>query len=301
MQLLTMLATADGRWIGADSAELLEAIGDRNPDFDPVGFAVRNLGFIQFDSYGDSFAQITLFPKRVAAAALAAVQDRILSGPPCVFRIDQLDAEAKQWHQELAMNPNEAIGRLNLLCGALVAAASQGPYEASPRDLDTILADETHPAHPLLRKWRSSFHQFDETVLPFMARHGLTEQGMIIAVDLKHPEPTFRFIGHGYGLYGDFFLRGIGEKVKNQPDGDYGAWVSAFYADVARSWQPRLDHCTAELKQAARPRIHYERLILPWSTGSGEVFLTLSTRFLDAAAESPSSDNTVERKAAKSS
>ena len=301
MQLLTMLATADGRWVAADSPELLAWLGDQNPDFDPVGFVVRNMGFIQFETCGESFAQITLFPKRVAPPALALVQERILSGAHCVFRIDQLDAEAKRWRQELAMNPWEAVGRLNRLCGAASAPRGEGPYHATARDLGTILADETHPAHPLLRKWRSSFHQFDDTVLPFMARHRLTAQGMIIAVDLKHPEPIFRFIGDGYGLYEEFFLRGVGEKIANQPDKHYGGWVSTFYTEVATSWQPRLDHCTAELKHASRPRIHYERLILPWSAGSGEVFLTLSTRFLDADTGSASSDKTVDKKAAKSS
>jgi hypothetical protein len=174
MQLLTMLATAHGRWVAADSPELLDWIGDRNPDFDPVGFVIRNLGFIQFETYGESFAQITLFPKRVAPAALAAVQERILSGVHRVFRIDQLDRETRQWQLELAMNPREAVGRLNRLCGVSVSPGAKGPYEAIPCDLGTILADETHPAHPLLRKWRGSFHQFDETVLPFMDRHGLT-------------------------------------------------------------------------------------------------------------------------------
>jgi hypothetical protein len=301
MQLLTMLATADGRWIAADSAELLDWIGDGNPDFDPVGFVVRNLGFIQFDTYGDSFAQIALFPKRVAPAALGAVQERILTGVHRVFRIDHLDHETKRWQQALAMNPREAVGQLNRLCGTVIAPAAQAPYEAAARDLGTILSDENHPAYPLLRKWRSAFHQFDDTVLPFMDRHGLAARGMIIAVDLRRPDPIFRFIGDGYGLYDSFFIQGLGRKVAHQPDADYGQWVARFYAEVATSWQPRLDHCTAELKQASRPRIHYERLILPWSTESDEVFLTLSTRFLDADSASPSSDSTVLRKKAKSS
>ena len=134
---------------------------------------------------------------------------------------------------------------------------------------------------------------------------------MVIGIDPKQPDPTFRFIGEGYAVYGgDYFLRAVGHKVTDQPDKRYGAWVAPFYTEVAATWHPRLDRCFAPIKDATRPHLRYERLILPWSTASGEVLLTLSTRFLapaDAAATGSaadgdsSSDKVLVRKPAKSS
>jgi hypothetical protein len=307
MQIGSYLATADGRWIASESRELLDILGDPNPNFDPVGFAVRNLGFVQYDTLGDTFAQVTLFPKRVAPLALATVQDRIHSRTGCIFRIDHLDTGTKCWTQYLAMNSMEAIGRLNDLCGTYVAAQSDEQYGLEPKDLGLIVTDETHPAHPLVRKWRSSFNRFDETVLSFMMKNGLAAMGMIIGVDPKKPEPTFRFIGNGFwGFENEFFLRGVGEKVENQPDKQYGQWVSPFYTEVATTWRPRYDKCVANIDRSNRGRrYHYERLILPWSTGSGEVFVTLSSRFIKIEGEAPSdvssSARSLAKKAAKSS
>lgn len=304
MQHVSLLATGEGRWIPADGAALLDLLGDPKPDFDPVGFVVRNLGFVQYEVFADSFAQITLFPKRVTLQALAAVQRRILSDTVRVFRLDYLDDETKLWTQELAMNPREAIGKLNRLCGTYAEGAVREGYEVEPLDLGAVMADERHPAHSLLRKWRSAFHQFDDGIMPFIAKHGLASQSMVIGIDPKRPEPIFRFIGEGYAIYGgDYFLRAVGQKVADQPDKRYGEWVAPFYSEVASTWQPRLDRCSAPIKDATRPHLRYERLILPWSTASGEVLLTLSTRFLEpeAAADAGSSDKVLARKPAKSS
>jgi len=303
MEHVSLLATADGRWIPADGAALLQLLGDPEPDFDPVGFVVRNLGFVQYEAFADSFAQITLFPKRVALPALDAVRRRVLSGDVRVFRLDYLDDETKRWTQELAMNPREAVGKLNRLCGTYAEGAALAGYEVEPLDLGAVMADERHPAHALLRKWRSAFHQFDDGVMPFIARNGLASRSMVIGVDPQHPEPVFRFIGEGYAVYGgDYFLRAVGEKVSDQPDKRYGEWVAPFYTEVAATWRPRLDRCSAPIQDATRPHLRYERLILPWSTGSGEVLLTLSTRFLDGEEEDEgSSDKVLARNPAKSS
>jgi len=254
MQHVSLLATAEGEWIPSDSAALLDLLGDPAPDFDPVGFVVRNLGFVQYELFADNFAQITLFPKRVAMPALRAVQQRILDGPVRVFRLDYLDDETKRWTQELAMNPREAIGRLNRLCGAYAEGPAAPGYDMEPLDLGAVMADECHPAHPLLRKWRSAFHHFDDGVMPFLAKNGLASHSMVIGVDPKHPDPTFRFIGEGYSVYGgDFFLRAVGHKVADQPDKRYGEWVAAsatFAASTVTGLSSTISNCHPESKSA---------------------------------------------------
>ena len=73
----------------------------------------------------------------------------------------------------------------------------------------------------------------------------------------------------------------IGEKVENQPDKEFGSWVSEFYKSVASSGQPRYDRVTALVQyqeETGRPRraVRYERLLLPWRTPTDEIFVTLS-------------------------
>jgi hypothetical protein len=41
-----MLITPDGGWVSPDSAEFYTALGDPDPDYDAINFAVKNLGFI---------------------------------------------------------------------------------------------------------------------------------------------------------------------------------------------------------------------------------------------------------------
>ena len=72
---------------------------------------------------------------------------------------------------------------------------------------------------------------------------------MIIGVRPRDPDPVFRFIGEGHRwLASDYQVNGIGEHVENQPDKEYGAWVSEFYKSVASTGQPRYDLVSATIR-----------------------------------------------------
>ena len=102
----------------------------------------------------------------------------------------------------------------------------------------------------------------------------------IVGVKPHEREPIFRFLGDGHRWMGaEYRVNGIGEKVANLPDKDYGGWVAEFYRSVASSGQPRYDVITAAMQyqdEVGKPRrIHrYERLLLPWKTPSEEVFVS---------------------------
>jgi len=119
---------------------------------------------------------------------------------------------------------------------------------------------------------------------------------------------VFRFIGEGHRwLASDYQVNGIGEHVENQPDKEYGAWVSEFYKSVASTGQPRYDLVSATIQtQKETPYVaRYERLLLPWKTPSEEVFVTLTSKIVepDLAWESTwaAGDNSLARKVARSS
>ena len=136
---------------------------------------------------------------------------------------------------------------------------------------------------------------------------------MIFGLKPHDFEPVFRFVGgrrsNGIWLGRDSEISVIGERVANQPDKDYGAWVSQFYKAVASTGQPRFDIVTAAIQTSHdRSQMYvtrYERLLLPWKTPSEEVFVTMcSKRLGDEATDifSPSeTSNSVVRKLARSS
>ena len=98
MKSLTMLVTQDGHWVLPGSDEFLAALGDPNPDYDAVGFAVRNLGFIKFQVLDRIVTEIELHPRNVDLRALLALEKLLGEAGTNLFRIKYLDNE---WRSEI--------------------------------------------------------------------------------------------------------------------------------------------------------------------------------------------------------
>jgi hypothetical protein len=144
-------------------------------------------------------------------------------------------------------------------------------------------------------------------VISFAINHNIISRLIIIGVHPRKADPIFRFIGDGHAnwLDRDYHFRVLGEKVENQPDKEYGGWVSEFYRGVASTREPRYDHVTAEIQRP--PNKHftcYERLLLPWKTPSSEILVTVWSRGLKRdpnTEEIPAKlDSSVARKLVKS-
>jgi hypothetical protein len=291
-----MLVTSDGQWVIEDSAEFLAALGDPDPDYDPVGFAVRNLGFIKFQTLGDSVVEIELHPRNVELPALLAVQAQLLRSRVSLFRIRHLDGT---WHSEIMSSVERAISRLSELCEPEIEPPATDRFAVELRDYAELLRDEQHTLRPLAQKWRTSFGRFDPSVISFAIKHQLLTGMMVVGVNPRDWDPIFRFIGDAHNWLGrSYHVAAIGEKVENQPDKEFGGWVSEFYKSVASSNQPRYDLVTASVQyqeESGKPRrvVRYERLLLPWKTPTDEVFVTLSKLVESKAAASRSGDNSV--------
>jgi len=312
MKRLTMLVTHDGRWVLEDSVEFLAALHDPNPDYDAVAFAVKNLGFIKFQIFGDSVVEIELHPRNVELPALLAVQQQLLRSEVKLFRIKHLDTS---WHSEITISAERAISRLSELCSPRISPASTDRFSVETRDYSELFKIEDKPLRPLAQKWRMSFGQFDPSVISFAVKHQLLTGMMVVGVKPREKDPVFRFIGGEHNWLGtSYHMIGIGEKVENQPDKEFGEWVSEFYKSVASSGQPRYDLVTASVQyqeETGRPRrsVRYERLLLPWKTPTDEVFVTLSKlvdnkgapRSASPGADEPATENSVAMKFARAS
>jgi hypothetical protein len=243
---------------------------------------VKNLGFIRFQILDNSIIEIELHPRNVGLTALLAVQQQILSSRIKLFRIKYFDTI---WHSEITASSERAASRLSQLCAPAFAPPPSQKFLVEPREYSHLLQDEGNPLRLMAQKWRMSFGHFNPTVISFAIEHQLLSRMMIAGVKPATMDPIFRFIGDGFAwLAKDYAFFGIGERIENLPDKDYGGWVSEFYKSVAGSGQPRYDHVTAAIEggqRGATPYLtRYERLLLPWKTPSDEIFVTLSSRRL---------------------
>lgn len=297
-----MLVTAEGRWVLPESEEFLSALGDARPDYDAVGFAVRNLGFIKFQVFDRLVTEIELHPRNVDLRALLAVQAQLEKTGANLFRIKYLDTE---WRSEISSSAEHTAMRLGELCAPVFDPVATDRFHVEPQNCDRLFRDPENPLRLLAQKWRASFGVFDPIVISLAVTHHLLPRLVIAGVKPGPSDPTWRFIGEGHKWIGnDYKLRGLGEKLANMPDKDYGNWVAEFYRSVATSGQPRYDFVTGSVRyedETGKPvkPVHYERLMLPWKTPSGEVFVTGCTRKFGTD-DIPSLNGEADRESSKS-
>ena len=303
MQQLTMLVTPDAQWVLPDSPEFLEALGDPEPDYDSIAYAVKNLGFIKFQVVERSIIEVELHPQNVELPALLAVQQEIVRSAVRLFRIKFFDTK---WRSEISSSREHVIARLSELCTPILAPVPSERFQVEEQDLSLVFDDEDNWLRPMAQKWRVSFGRFDPTVISLALTQGLLSRLVIAGVKPRVQEPIWRFIGDGHQWIGNEFRhRGIGEKLENMPDKEYGAWASGYYKTVASSGQPRYDLVSGSIQfedEYGRPRrwYRYERLMLPWKTPSGEVFVTLCSKPVGTAAGAKSSSSMIPPRSMKS-
>jgi len=309
---LTILVSPEGRWVLPGTADFFAALGDPDPDYDAVSFAVRNLGFIKYEVIRQSIVEIELHPRNVELPALLAVQQQLLSSDVRLFRIKYFETS---WNSEILPSIEATISRLSELCAPHITPVSHDRFLVEPQDFGLLFEDERNKLRVMAQKWRVSFGHFDPNIITLAMNNELLPRLAIIGLKPRQQDPIWRFLGYDHRWIGggNYLQAGLGEKVSNIPDKDYGEWASAFYRSVAESGRPRYDLITTSIQyqdQADKPwrPIRYERLLLPWKTPSDEVFVTMCSKLVGAAASSPvrawdddSSDNSVVRKFAMSS
>jgi len=308
LQQLTMLVTTDGQSVLPDSEAFRAALGDPDPDYDAVGFAVRNLGFVKLQVLDRLVTEIELHPRNVELPALLAVEQLVDEVGTNLFRIRYLEDE---WHSEISASADHTVARLRELCAPAFEPSQAPRFASEVKDVAPLFAAdgrEYAPFSQLAQKWRVSFGHFDDNTLSFVANNQLMSNLVIIGVNPHDPDPVFRYVGADHSTWLDPKERFeiIGQRMENMPDKDYGSWVSDLYRNTARNGQPHYDRVTASIRRHEKLyRTSYERFLLPWKTGTDEVLVTVCNRRLGGdAAASPAAaegDNSRSKKAAKSS
>lgn len=308
LQQLTMLVTAEGRWVLPDSEEFLTALGDPSPDYDAVGFAVRNLGFVKFQVLDRLVTEIELCPRNVDLRALLAIEQLLCEAGTNLFRVRYF---VDEWHSEISASAEHTLTRLRELCAPVFEPVLTERFRVEPQDPLVLFDTERGRSTSLGRmamKWRVAFGNFDSGIMSLASTNGLMPLMTIVGREREHSDPILRFMGEAHRWGGDGYrVNGLGQPVAAMPDKEYGGWLSQFYESVSANHQPRFDRVTAQMEyhaEAGRPRriISYDRLLLPWRTPSGEVLVT-SCSVLEpkGGGANLSTDNSSSRKLPKSS
>ena len=310
LQQLTMLVTAEGKWVLPDSEEFLAALGDPQPDYDAIGFAVRNLGFVKFQVLDRLVTEIELCPRNVDLRAMLAVERLLIEAGTNLFRIRWL---ADDWQSEISASPKHTLERLRELCAPVFEPVLTERFHVEPQDPAVLFsrAGRDDPLSPMAMKWRVSFGNFDASVFDIAARHDLLARSAVAGFDANDDNrPVFRFIGGAHRWGGEKYpLDGLHRPIDQMPDREYGAWVSEFYKAMRTSGQPRLDRVTVNMEYQSEPgkprrQVSYERLLLPWRTSTGETLVTSCVKLEPKAGANlrvAGSDSSSSRKVPKSS
>jgi hypothetical protein len=284
VEQLTVLVTSGGKWVLPGGDEFLAELGDPSPDYDAVGFAVRNLGFIKFQVLDRRVTEIELHPRNVGLAALLTVERKLGEPGTSLFRIKYLDTE---WQSEISASAEHTIARLHELCAPSEEPGPTARFHVKPRDPATLARDADNPLRILSLKWRTSFGNFDTSVISLAFSHGLMPLLAISGFDRHDSSPVFRFLGEGH-RWASRDYQMAGGKIEDTPDKEYGHWVAEFHRSVAISGKPRFDLVEAATQIAQetgkpRRRLVYERLLLPWRGPAGDVLITSCARNVGTA------------------
>lgn len=277
MKRSALLVTSDGRVLPETDA-FFATLGRLVPGSDPIGFAVRDLGFVKFHQGNDAVTTIEFDPRSVDRRALLRAERQVRDCGAAAFYIKTIGAAESAGR---ALSATEAVSCLRELYAPPEKPAAAGRFSAQPLDYASLLRKTDDPFCRLGRKWCSAFGAFDASVMNFAGDNDLLPRMMVFAVAPRTGDLVFRYIGDGHRwLTRHYAADPIGDRLDSQPDKEYAAWVSPFYRAVARSGEPRRDIVSATLCFGAEPAydIRYERLLLPWKNESDESLVTLVSR-----------------------
>ena len=278
MKQPALLVTSDGQRVLPETDAFFASLARLVPGSDPIGFAVRDLGFVKFQQSDHAVTTIEFDPRSVDRRALLRAERQIRDCGTTVFQISAIGAAASAGQ---SLSATEAVGRLRGLCAPPEKPAAAGRFAARPLDYANLLRKTDDPFCRLGRKWCNSFGAFDSSVMSFAGDNDLLSRMMVFAVKPRTEEVVFRYIGDGHRwLTRHYRTDPIGDTLDSQPDKEYAAWVSQFHRAVARSGEPCFDTVAATLRFGAEPAydVRYERLLLPWKSASDESLVTLVSR-----------------------
>ncbi len=258
---------------------LLQELGDPDPDYDIIEYAVRNLGFVSVDAQGaGEFAALIRFRRLCLTDTALSVTRRLIAtlpnGPIKIM------CETEQWEEFSFPDADAALSWLSsgspTLAGTFrdITTLPRGLSSLSERRLNSL--DQHEDLFALLfKKWRMTSGVFTPDFAQFMVRFGILDRAVIAAE--SQSSLVFQHIGLNINLYAGhqeegWNFRMAGQPVSAQPDPNVAKYTELAFRNSLDKNEPAFDHVDAVIRDTEGARRHrYDRLLLPWRSNEGEV------------------------------
>ncbi|HXY99531.1 MAG TPA: hypothetical protein VEI03_05995, partial [Stellaceae bacterium] len=133
-------------------------------------------------------------------------------------------------------------------------------------------------ARPLFELWQATRGELTEDVQSIMRASSVFQRMVVV----RNPAGGARLIAQHFGA-GIKVMRPCESLLtidrdfhELHPDRDYVAWVAEAYAETLWRRRPHLESIRALIRMGASGTLvgRYDRLIMPWRSGSGDWFAT---------------------------
>lgn len=258
--MLTVLIDRDGLVWDGDAMSLRREFSARCGNRTLVEFLIRNLGFVRFQSNGESCA-IKVAPSRLTFKAYAAVSRLLEEKPPRRISLSWFDDD---WHHRIY---GDSEGFLKQLLRLTIEnnAQTTHKYLSRNRPLDTL--ESGHPFKQLLSVWQQASNRFDLSDFPQLLNDCFGRKFVVVERAEETSSLIFSQIGDGLQMYHNGWTRQlVGQRVEDQPDLQYAKWVGNAWRNAILSGVPTLaevDAVVANPSEGSSRRIPYARFTLP--------------------------------------
>jgi hypothetical protein len=265
-----VLIDDQGKLWDSCSAKVQAALETRLSGQDLADFCVKNLGFVAVKQ-GDSSLQVWLRPTHVAPVALAAGLFWLAEQKSA--RIGVSCYGDHRWSHEIHPAREMAIQAIVALVNSVHA---QRQDAVRSRRQEPVNLPSSSPLRPSLEHWLASLGRLDRGRLESVTSHAADSRYILLYAPSSSSRIIIKEVGQGMPAGAKHWLsRAIGMRFEDQPDTAYGRLCAAAYRQAKDRGQPILDDVDAfvEWPGFGRQRRRYRRLILPFQSTGGDVYL----------------------------
>jgi hypothetical protein len=269
-----LLIDHEGAAFGISPLLLQRRLGVAASDIDLVGYAVRNMGFLELRLESGRL-RIAARPALLSPATLEAAAETVERWPVRRVVLSVLDAE---WSATIFGAPQAAFQRLRALCLAQSSHPAWSTFSAEPVPMARLEGRGYDAMRLLAAEWTLLGGNMDDEMMgEFMGRRLPSNSGLARrssdgkGLVFQHSRILDRPWTSGW-------MKELGGRdLRQSPDHGYAAWVMAAYHDVLARGRPRLERVKARLRcpEFGNRSFDYDRLLLPWRTRGDEPVATL--------------------------
>ena len=263
---LDVLVDDDGKIWRTGSPALLRSLRIEERDYDLTSYLVRNLGFARFRAQRAA-GRIMVQPRFLTKATYESLVHVMIQNDVERFVIETID---KLKLVEIIPDLEDAVAYLGDLA-ALGGNVTRQDFYCEPLSLQRLVrTPRLSPLGTLLRRWRSGGGVIRANPADELSDPALRGRTLMIRV-ASGDEVVTEHIGEGFQwITAPMRSAMLGSGASRHPDPGYGRNALVSYQETDRTQTPRLEVVDAVIRVAGCPpsRKRYERLLLPWTSGS---------------------------------